>query len=231
MHEALAVASRVQLLDVLRTSGRPLSVGELARSCGLHISTVRFHLRILNEDGLVHRGPEPAHRRGRPRLLYTATTTPEIAPPDRYQALATMLAAHWAATPVERAQRAEHAGYAAATEQLGPPPALGPTVDEALSQVAATFADLGFAPELSRQGDDRRLELRACPFRAVAVEHPEVVCSLHLGLLRGALAASNAPATTSALMPFVEPDLCLALITPTPPQALGGTGQPTRQPR
>jgi len=46
-----------------------------------------------------------------------------------------------------------------------------------------------------------------------------------------ARAASNAPATTSALMPFVEPDLCLALITPTPPQALGGTGQPTRQPR
>ena len=67
MHEALAVASRVQLLDVLRTSGRALDVGELARFCGLHISTVRFHLRILNEAGLVHRGPEPARAPARSR--------------------------------------------------------------------------------------------------------------------------------------------------------------------
>ncbi len=57
-----------------------------------------------------------------------------------------------------------------------------------------------------------QISLHACPFRAVAREHPDVVCAIHLGLLRGSLERLGAR-VSSRLRPFVEPDLCVAEIT------------------
>lgn len=77
------------------------------------------------------------------------------------------------------------------------------------------FAELGFDPELAGDETDRQIRLRACPFRDAARANPEVVCSVHLGLLRGTLTRLGAPPTTTRLLPFVEPELCLAQLTPT----------------
>lgn len=224
MHGALAVASRLRLLDALRDGDRALDARELARICGLHLNTVRFHLQILSEAGLVRSEPDSSGSRGRPRLLYTATSAGSAAPgstapgsgqPAGYQLLATVLATHWADTPGERAQRAERAGRATAQRQgFAARSSTRVTTEDAVAQVGALFAELGFEPELAHEGDDLQLRLHACPFRAVALEHPEVVCSMHLGLLRGALDELGAPATTSSLAPFVQPHLCVARITP-----------------
>lgn len=81
-HEALAVISRVRLLDALRASKRALDARELAEACGLHVSTVRFHLEILAAAGLVRSQSEPAHRRGRPRLLYTPASAGAPSAPE-----------------------------------------------------------------------------------------------------------------------------------------------------
>jgi predicted ArsR family transcriptional regulator len=216
-HGALAVLSRMRLLDALRASERALDARELAAACELHVSTVRFHLEILSEAGLVRSQSEPARRRGRPRLLYSPASAGGTGDPERtgYQLLATVLAAHWADTPAERTQRAERAGHAVATAQrLAPPPATGPTIEESVAQVSGLFAELGFEPELAREGQELQIRLHNCPFRAVAVQHPEVVCSMHLGLLRGSLVELGAPATVSSLAPFVEPRLCIARISP-----------------
>ncbi|GIV00644.1 MAG: hypothetical protein KatS3mg014_2259 [Actinomycetota bacterium] len=43
----------------------------------------------------------------------------------------------------------------------------------------------------------------------MAEEHPEIVCSVHLGLLEGALEALGVRAATE-LRPFLEPELCVA---------------------
>ena len=51
--------------------------------------------------------------------------------------------------------------------------------------------------------------MHRCPFRDLAEEHGDVVCSVHLGLIRGALAV-GAPVTATRLEPFVEPSLCRA---------------------
>jgi predicted ArsR family transcriptional regulator len=216
-HGALAVASRIRLLDALRASECPLDVRELAAVCGLHVSTVRFHLEILSEAGLVRSHSESPRTRGRPRLLYAAASVgdPGAAKQTGYQMLATVLAANWAETPAERARRAERAGWTVAKEQgLRPRPSPGLTPEESVAEVSGLFAELGFEPELAREGRDLQIRLHACPFRAVAQEHPEVVCSMHLGLLRGALAELAAPATVSSLRPFVEPHLCVAHISP-----------------
>lgn len=216
-HGALAVASRVRLLDALRDSERALDARELAAACGLHVSTVRFHLGVLSEAGLVQSHSESPRTRGRPRLLYAPASVGDTEAPEQigYQLLATVLAAHWAETPAERSRRAERAGWAVAREQgFAPRSSPSLTAEESVAQVSGLFAELGFEPELVREGQDLQIRLHACPFRAVASKHPEVVCSMHLGLLRGALVELGAPATASSLRPFVEPHLCVAHITP-----------------
>jgi len=44
----------------------------------------------------------------------------------------------------------------------------------------------------------------------VAEEHREIVCGVHLGLMRGVLAEQSAPVAAERLEPFVEPNLCIA---------------------
>lgn len=66
--------------------------------------------------------------------------------------------------------------------------------------------NLGFAPEL--QGD-RVVALRECPFREEARENPGVVCSVHLGLMRGVARSLGQDEDQVGLHPFVTPTLCL----------------------
>jgi predicted ArsR family transcriptional regulator len=63
---------------------------------------------------------------------------------------------------------------------------------------------------LSEGGSHHRILLHACPFRAVASKHPDVVCAVHLGLLRQTLANLDIPIEATALEPFVTPHLCIA---------------------
>lgn len=236
-HGALAVASRLRLLGALRASDRPLDVRELAAACGLHVTTVRFHLDVLTDVGLVTSRSGHSATRGRPRRLYSPASRAVAAGGHTgYELLSGILAAHWAGDRDERARRAEQAGWAWAGQRKPRPPVVAATLTEAAARVNAVFAELGFDSELARDGENLQIRLHACPFRAVAETHPEVVCSIHLGLLRrtlaDVLADVDAPATAVSLQPFVQPHLCLAQIAPAtgpvrsrqaaPPPDVGG---------
>ena len=99
------------------------------------------------------------------------------------------------------------------TEQ--PPPYQRLTAAEAIAKLTAIMEELGFAPqaEAADHEGQYRLRLRQCPFREVAEHHRDVICSLHLGLMRGALDRMRAPVTADRLDPFVEPSLCVARLT------------------
>jgi predicted ArsR family transcriptional regulator len=119
-------------------------------------------------------------------------------------------------TMPEPRRAAEDAGRewgAYLTEQ--PPPYQKLSAQEAVGKLTAIMDELGFSPQ-AEAGDGAgqyRLRLRQCPFREVAQQHQDVICSLHLGLMRGALARMRAPVTASRLDPFVEPSLCVARLT------------------
>jgi predicted ArsR family transcriptional regulator len=131
--------------------------------------------------------------------------------PSDYPTLTRLLASQLADSPEERVARSEKAGLAWAAELMaGADPAPAADADAAARVVAGMFGDLGFDPELAGDRGDREIRLRACPFRAAARANPEVVCSVHRGLLRGTLDRLGTPQTTVRLLPFVEPDLCLA---------------------
>ena len=78
------------------------------------------------------------------------------------------------------------------------------------------LAELGFEPEPADGRRTREIRLRHCPFQNLAEQHGEVICSVHLGLMPGALTAMRAPVTVDRLDPFVEPDLCVAHLAPAP---------------
>ncbi|HJA62039.1 MAG TPA: hypothetical protein H9788_13210, partial [Candidatus Brevibacterium intestinavium] len=50
--------------------------------------------------------------------------------------------------------------------------------------------------------------LTRCPLLEAAHEHPDIVCGVHLGLVRGALEVFGDPAAESELEPFSEPGAC-----------------------
>ncbi len=205
-HTALSVASRRRLLETLRSAEQPLDAASLAASIGVHVTTVRFHLDVLEDAGLVQRRPERVGRPGRPRQLYRA-----IPAEDGDRQLAEVLTGALAAEP-DAEDFAERAGRRWAEHEVPAERAGSSTWDEATERVGQLFDRLGFAPLLVDQPDRRRWELHACPFRALAESHPQVVCTVHLGLMRGALERLHVGQTPS-LQPFVTPELCVAEVS------------------
>jgi len=207
--------SRADVLDVLRCEDGPLGVREVAQRMGLHPNTARFHLEALVEAGLAVRETEARETPGRPRIGYRAVADGP-AGRRRYRLLAEILTSLIAGTMPDPGKAAEEAGRewgAYLAEQ--PPPYQRLTAAEAIAKLTAIMEELGFAPQADDDADGGRyrLSLRQCPFREVAQHHQDVICSLHLGLMRGALARMRAPVTADRLEPFVEPSLCVAHLT------------------
>ena len=217
-HVALAVVSRRQLLGVLRSADEPMDVVALAKAVGLHVTTARFHLDVLERAGLVHRSVERGGRPGRPRQLYVVVAAPEAS--EGHRQLANVLAGALASDPDIGPRWAEQAGRRWASDQLPVPQdsRAGLSWEDGMRQVGELFARLGFSPRVVDGSQQRHLELHSCPFRDLARTFPHIVCTAHLGLLRGALDQLRLPAAEQArLRPFVEPNLCIADV-PTPPR-------------
>jgi predicted ArsR family transcriptional regulator len=206
---------------MLRGADRPLDVREVARRTGLHPNTARFHLQALVASGLVARETEDREAPGRPRIGYRAVAE---GPGGRrqYRLLSVMLASLIEGTMPEPAAAAEAAGRewgAYLAEQ--PPPFQRPSAAEGIAKLTGIMRRLGFEPhagavEAAEGGavdGQYRLLLRQCPFVEVAREHRDVICALHLGLMRGAFTRMRAPVTADGLDPFVQPGLCVARLT------------------
>jgi predicted ArsR family transcriptional regulator len=126
-----------------------------------------------------------------------------------YQFLAEMLAGHLAATADDPEATATAVGEAWGRYLSGRPvPFSRVTEEESVARITEILDRAGFSP--ARHGaDSYRLELRTCPFRTVADREPGVVCSIHLGLMRGVLAEMNAPVEVVRLDRFEAPFPCL----------------------
>ncbi len=206
--------SRARVLDLLRAADAPLGVQQVAAETGLHTNTARFHLDNLVETGLAERHVEERNQPGRPRMVYQAAALDTAAGQRSYQLLATMLATLVAGELPQPRQAAIAAGQEWG-RYLAERPAPFERVDakDGIRRLSAVLADAGFAPGAVADTDSPVIPLRHCPFREIAQQHGDVVCSLHLGLMQGVLAEVRAPVAAARLDPFVEPSLCLAHLT------------------
>jgi predicted ArsR family transcriptional regulator len=206
--------SRERVLDLLRAAEGPLGAQDVAGRAGLHVNTARFHLDGLVDAGLATREPQPRETPGRPSMAYRASDGDRPIGQRRYRLLAEMLTSMIAGMVPEPQAAATEAGREWGrylTEQ--PPPYQGLTAEQAVAKLAAALEEIGFAPEVVAEGAGYRLRLRQCPFREVAEQHPDVVCAMHLGLLRGVLEQSRAPVGADDLQPFAEPGSCVARLS------------------
>lgn len=203
-HRVLAGASRSRLLATLRQASEPMDIRQLADAVGLHPNTAREHLEQLAAAGMVTTEPVRGGGRGRPSLRYRLASDAVDEDAAPYRALAGVLAAELARRPDAR-NRARSAG-----EQWGRRLAGGVRSDAgAVAGLVQLLDDAGFAPE-APAGSDAAIRLHSCPFGPLARERGDIVCGVHLGLIRGALQELGAPFDAVALEPFVEPGLCLA---------------------
>jgi predicted ArsR family transcriptional regulator len=187
---------RAAIVAALRDAPAGLDSNAIAERVGLHPNTVRWHLGRLTGDGLVRSEPERRQSRGRPSIVHRLTPDGVAAGRDEYRLLATMLTAALASDPdgVNRA-------YATGAEWGRALSSADPDAD-----IAALLDREGFAAEQSPD----RIEMRRCPFYALAEANPRVVCTLHHGIIDGMLAQTGSPQRVDRLDAFVEPTLCIA---------------------
>ncbi|MEX0868768.1 MAG: helix-turn-helix domain-containing protein [Nitriliruptoraceae bacterium] len=213
-HRALASPVRVHVVDALRATPDQ-DATQLADRLGLHANTVRTHLRVLEEAGLVVGSAESRSRPGRPRLLYRLTDEATGESGGSYVFLATVLAGVIDTSTHDARSVAEEAGRAwGAHVTDAPAPFTRISVDDAVARLRDLLAALGFAPQLVAAEDRLQFRLHRCPFVEVAHAHPDVVCAVHLGLMRGALDALGADVDAETLEPWAEPDVCVATLRP-----------------
>ena len=213
-HRVLASVSRVAVLEVLRRSGRPLAVLELAEIMGLHPNTLRKHLELLLRHGHVERLREESGKPGRPRQVYALTDLTDGAAPQRnYRMLASVMASYLR-TIDDPTAAALDAGRRFRAELVAPraPGQTAPTAPATLDRIVRMLDEIGFQPEVA--ADRSAIRLRHCPFHELASDQPDIVCSIHLGLIRGALEQLGAPVEATRLLPFVTPTLCIVELEP-----------------
>lgn len=190
---------RRAILEALTSAHDGLDTNQLAERLELHPNTIRWHLGVLTDAGLVQATPERRHGRGRPSIVHRLTGEGVGTGRDDYRLLATMLTEVVAGERGGEA-RAYDAGvrWGRHLQQAEPDASIAELLDRE-----------GFAAE--QQGD--RLEMRRCPFYALAESSPQVVCTLHHGIVEGALDEAGSEQTVERLDPFVEPRLCVAHLT------------------
>lgn len=212
--------TRSRVLEVLQDTGAQMGVNDMATRLSLHPNTVRLHLDALVASGLADTEAEQRDLPGRPRMLYSANANSASAGRRDYRLLAQILASSMAAQTSHPREVAINAGREWGRYLgEGPPPFKRVDADEATRRLVSVMQDLGFAPKAVTKGRRRQVLLHRCPFREVAQEHPEVVCSIHLGLMNGLLAELDAPLAVDTLDPFVEPAQCVASLSRRGPGA------------
>ena len=195
VRRALADEHRVRIVAELRAEPDGLGVRELGRRVGLHENTIRWHLGILGDAGLVEAHPAAHGKPGRPRMLYFARpAVDEAVDRDDHRLLATILTGTVAELP-DGERRAEASGRAWGRYLVRRPSPLARVTDEQ-----------GFAPVI----EGTEIHMRRCPFHDLAEQTPEIVCGVHRGIVSGALAELGSDLEMDGLDVFVRPDLCVA---------------------
>lgn len=214
IHKALADDTRFRLYRHLRLSGRPVSVQEMSRRLGLHPNTLRPHLRRLEEAGLVSRQVRKVARVGRPQTQYQALEASAEEGRD-FRLLAEMLCGLLRTKrEIERARGLAREWGAYLVSQGGPKPGAKLPPGRNLAVLQEAMAAAGFDPRFRRGRGGVEVTMRDCPFRELAGDHRELVCTLHQGLVEGMAAGLKPSSALRDFRPFAERGICRMRLGP-----------------
>jgi predicted ArsR family transcriptional regulator len=215
--------ARAAILAALEDQPEPVTIAALQHLTRLHENTLREHLDGLIRAGLVRRRLAGSRGRGRPAWLYEHVDVDPTA--VEYAGLAAALAHTLAATSADPSRDAASAGEAWGQELAGARVGDPLSAEAARVEVLHLMSDLGFEPQVA-DANPADIRLTRCPLLEAAHRYPEVVCAVHLGLVRGAMAAHGADVRGTALHAFSEPGACLLVVPPVSEQLPGTTARP-----
>jgi len=185
LFKTLGDNTRYAIYLELARSPRPLTTSEIADTLDLHPNTVRPHLERMRDAGLL--AVEVAGRGdvGRPHHRYSlAEGAPSLGlEPPVLPVLARMVLSLAERLGADRTD-AEAVGVAEGRERAM-------AYRDAPSSLEAVVSDLdrlGFDPVVSDEPADPDAAVVGfanCPFGELAERHPELVCSLHRGIIAG----------------------------------------------
>ncbi|HQY98268.1 MAG TPA: helix-turn-helix domain-containing protein [Phycicoccus sp.] len=214
-----------------RTDGA--TVEELSEALDVHSNSVRNHVAALGEAGLVDVLVEPPSGRGRPAHRFVVTVAAEaMLAVERagttgggaeYRALAEAFARHLA-TQAGAKHEARAVGELWGGQVMATRGSKARSAGGVRRAVLSLLSDLGFAPTPDTAVPEAAMDgkapatgaeagsdvvlLRACPLLESAQKNPDVICSVHLGLVAGARRALGAADGTVGLEPFAQPGAC-----------------------
>ncbi len=199
-------AAQAALLDVLAEQPDPVGIDALTRKLGRHPNTVREQLNWLLERGLVLRHRVPGEGRGRPAWHYEAVG-PRPGEAD-FAELAASLA--WrlggSARPPKPEVALEHGREWGKDLARASGRGEQPSAERGREITVEMLDELGFDPSADEINDE--VVLQRCPLLQAAHEFPQVVCTMHQGLVEGALEVHGADPSAVTLEPFGRPDGC-----------------------
>jgi predicted ArsR family transcriptional regulator len=180
--KALGDNTRYAIYLELARAPKPLATAEIAETLGLHPNTVRPHLERMRDIGLLEVTVDAQGTVGRPQHRYSlAADAPSLGlEPPAFPVLARMLV-RLAAVAAVPAADAVDAGREQGAADAARPDRVG-SCEQALT---AELSELGFDPASVTEDDVLTVAFTRCPFRELAEANPELVCSLHRGLVEG----------------------------------------------
>lgn len=220
----LSVA-RARILKFLNDHDQSCTVTSLSTLTHQHPNTIREHLEALVDDGLAMKFRTPTQLRGRPAWLYQRASGSDSDPQaQEYVGLALALAGQITQSSPHPRTDAIEAGRRWGRELVKKSPAItGTTTKSEVEPSAAAInlkllallSELGFA--LSADPHLNVIQLRRCPLLEAANRYPEVICAVHLGIIRGALHELGADTDWVEevdLYAFSEPGACRLELSP-----------------
>jgi len=194
----------------LARSVRPLATAEIAETLGLHPNTVRPHLERMRDLGLLEVTSVATGSVGRPQHRYAlAADAPSLGlEPPAFPTLARVLlqaAAAGGLSPEDliaagREQGAADHRRVSAARHDG-------TDDDVVDDLELELAALGFDPARADDDEAVTIAFTHCPFRQLAEDHPDLVCSLHRGMVEGFVACGGG-ARVERFHPLVDRTPC-----------------------
>ncbi len=174
---ALGDPTRHRIFTFVADTEAPVDVAQLTAQFGLNHNAIRQHLAKLVGAGLVVESKHASGAPGRPKLVYSIDPSAQRrwGVVGRYERLSKLLAEMVrtgdAPEEVGRREGARLRAEGAATPGL-------PALERAMARE-------GFHPETHQRGGRVDVVLQNCPFEATALDDPDTVCALHLGIAKG----------------------------------------------
>ena len=212
--KALGDNTRYAIYLELARAPAPLATAQIADTLGLHANTVRPHLDRMREVGLLE---VVTDAQGAVGARSTATRSPPMLHPSGssrrrspcWRGCSSASPPAPTCRPADAVEAGREQGIVAAAGRPG-------TCAEALTH---ELAALGFDPESVVDDDGATIAFTRCPFRELAEANPDLVCSLHRGLVEGFVDARG-DGEVVAFHDLADRTPCQVEIATGPPVAL-----------